>query len=180
LGILFSRVHAPLQPALSVGWSVGWLVGRSVTFYFFLRFYSLTSQLLPKWSSDLKCGPCPPARDFGSRVSGLVKSGSHSSLTRRKVNSPYWFSPLIGPAFVWVTAWVFRVAPLLPSSTRTTISLVRGLLFPDRRKDQLRQFASFFLRLPRTDSRQDNDCREKHQLNLHTRFMTGTKSQRTS
>ena len=32
---VFSRVHATLQPALSVGQSVGW----SVTFYFFLWFY---------------------------------------------------------------------------------------------------------------------------------------------
>ena len=40
---IFSRVHATLQPALSVGWSVGRLVGRSVgrsacwsvTLYFF-------------------------------------------------------------------------------------------------------------------------------------------------
>ena len=41
--ILFSRVHATLQPALSVGRSVGrlvgWSVGRSVTLYFFLWFY---------------------------------------------------------------------------------------------------------------------------------------------
>ena len=41
--IFFSRVHATLQPALSVGrlvgWSVGRLVGRSVTLYFFLWFY---------------------------------------------------------------------------------------------------------------------------------------------
>ena len=33
--LIFSRVHATLQPALSVrrlvGWSVGWLVGWSVT-----------------------------------------------------------------------------------------------------------------------------------------------------
>ena len=34
-------------------------------------FYSLTS-LLPKCSSDLKYSPCPPVRDLGSRVSGLV------------------------------------------------------------------------------------------------------------
>ena len=33
---LFSRVHATLQPALSVGRLVGWSVGRSVTLYFFL------------------------------------------------------------------------------------------------------------------------------------------------
>ena len=69
---LFIRVHATLQPALSVRWSVGWLVsrsvGQSVTFYFFYDFYFWTSLLLPKWSSDFKYGPCPPARDFGSRV----------------------------------------------------------------------------------------------------------------
>ena len=28
--------------------------------------------LLPKCSHDLNNGPCPPARDWGSRVSGLV------------------------------------------------------------------------------------------------------------
>ena len=61
-----TRLYNPLCP------SVGRSVGRSVTFYFFLWFYSLTSLLLPKWSSDLKYGPCPPARDFGSRVSSLV------------------------------------------------------------------------------------------------------------
>ena len=27
---------------------------------------------MPKWSSDLKYGPCPPTRDFGSRVPGFV------------------------------------------------------------------------------------------------------------
>ena len=64
---IFSRVHATLQPALSVGW----LVGRS-HFTFFYDFISWTSLLLPTLSSDLKYGPCPPARDFGSRVSGLV------------------------------------------------------------------------------------------------------------
>ena len=50
----FSRVHATLQPALSVGR----LVGQSVTLYlFFYGFVSLTSLLLPKWSGDLKYGP---------------------------------------------------------------------------------------------------------------------------
>ena len=68
LHYLFSRVHATLQPAFSVGR----LVGPSVTLYFFYDFISLTSLLLPKWSDDLKYGPCPPARDFDSRVSGLV------------------------------------------------------------------------------------------------------------
>ena len=28
--VIFSRVHATLQSALSVGWLVGWSVGRSV------------------------------------------------------------------------------------------------------------------------------------------------------
>ena len=93
-------MHATLQPALSVGRSVGWLVGWSVTLYFFYDFISLTSLLLPKWSGDLKYGPCPPARDFGSRVSGLVyfpkvKTGSalaqyHStSITMSKKEKPY-------------------------------------------------------------------------------------------
>ena len=27
-------------------------------------FHSLTSLLQPKWSSDLKCGPCPPPHDW--------------------------------------------------------------------------------------------------------------------
>ena len=73
---LFSRVHATLQPTLSVGRSVG----RSVTLYFFYDFIILTSLRLPKWSGDLKYGPCPPARDFGSRVSGLVQSSVSPSV----------------------------------------------------------------------------------------------------
>ena len=64
-----TRLYNPLCP--SVGWSVGLSVCRS-HFTFFYDFISLTSRLLPKWSSDLKYGPCPPARDFGSRVSSLV------------------------------------------------------------------------------------------------------------
>ena len=66
ISFIFSRVHATLQPALSVRPSVG----RS-RFTFFYDFISLALQLLPKWSIDLKYGPCPPARDFGSHVSGL-------------------------------------------------------------------------------------------------------------
>ena len=60
-----------------VGPSVGPSIGLSIcwshfTFYGFLR--SLASLLLPKWSSDLKYSPCPPALNWGSRVSGLVSS----------------------------------------------------------------------------------------------------------
>ena len=63
--LVFSRVHATLQLALSVGW----LVCHVLLFFMILFFDPL---LLPKWSSDLKYGPCPPTRDLGSRVSGLV------------------------------------------------------------------------------------------------------------
>ena len=54
---------------------VGPSVRRSVrpshyTFFGFLGFFA--SLLLSKWSGDHNYGPCPPARDWGSRVSGLV------------------------------------------------------------------------------------------------------------
>ena len=39
-------------------------------FFGFLR--SSAKLLLPRWSTVLKYSPCPPARDWGSRVSGLV------------------------------------------------------------------------------------------------------------
>ena len=70
----FSRVLCDSTPRFVdplVRWSVGSSVGPShFTFFWFLR--SLASHFLPKWSSDLKNSPCPPARDWGSRVSGLV------------------------------------------------------------------------------------------------------------
>ena len=47
--------------------------------YSFGLLRSLASLLLPKWSSDLKNSPCPPACDWGSRVSGLVQ-----------LNDPWW------------------------------------------------------------------------------------------
>ena len=71
--LIFSRVLRYSTPRF-VGQLVCLSVGWSVTLYFFYDFYFWTSLLLPKWSSDLKYGPCPPARDFGSRVSGLVSS----------------------------------------------------------------------------------------------------------
>ena len=46
--LIFSRVHATLQPALFIGRLVGWSVGWSVTLYFFYDFISLTSLILPK------------------------------------------------------------------------------------------------------------------------------------
>ena len=63
--LIFSCVHATLHLALSVGWFV-------TLYFFFYDFYFWTSLLWLIWSSDFKYGPCPPARDFGSRVSGLV------------------------------------------------------------------------------------------------------------
>ena len=67
--------YATLHPALSVCLlSIHPSVRPSVypSYYFFKFLRSLASLLLPKWSSDLKYCPCPPARDWGSRVSGLV------------------------------------------------------------------------------------------------------------
>ena len=74
---VFSRVHATLQPALSVRWSVGksvgWSVGHILLFYDFI---SLTSLLLPKWSSDLKYSPphlhATLVAVYPPSVSGLV------------------------------------------------------------------------------------------------------------
>ena len=54
--------------------SVGPSVRQSVrpSHFTFWVFAVLASLLLPKWSGDLNYGPCPPARGWGSRVSGLV------------------------------------------------------------------------------------------------------------
>ena len=55
----------------SVRRSVGPSVGPShFTFSALMGFLALL--LLPKCSTDLNYGPCPPARDWGSRISGLV------------------------------------------------------------------------------------------------------------
>ena len=73
---IFSHVLRNSTPRFvgpSVGPSVSPSIGPSVrpSHFTFLRFlWSLATLLLPKWWSDL-C-PCPPACDWGSRVSGLV------------------------------------------------------------------------------------------------------------
>ena len=79
---VFSCVHATLQPALSVGRSVGRSVDRS-HFTFFYDFISLISLLLPKWSSDLNSGPCPPARDSGSRIYPETRYFASTSLKKQ-------------------------------------------------------------------------------------------------
>ena len=53
-------------------------------YHLFYDFISLTSLLLPKLSGDLKYGPCPLARDFGSRVSGLVYHNINRSTDARR------------------------------------------------------------------------------------------------
>ena len=67
--------YATLHPALSVLLSVGpsvhpWVRASHLTFLASMGFLALL--LLPKCSTDLKYGPCPPECDWGSRLSGLV------------------------------------------------------------------------------------------------------------
>ena len=64
-----SRVLRDSTPSF-VGLSVRPSVRPSnFTFSALMGFLALL--LLPKCSADLNYGPCPPARDWGSRVSGL-------------------------------------------------------------------------------------------------------------
>ena len=76
-----SRVHATLQSAMSigplvcqfVGLSVRWLVTLSFFWQFQLFCITAPTQMLGK---PFYPRPCPPARDFGSRVYGLVPLSS--------------------------------------------------------------------------------------------------------
>ena len=61
-----SHVTCDFTPTLHFA-SVCWFVRHIELFLLFV----LASLLLPKCSSDLKCGPCPLACDWDSRVSGL-------------------------------------------------------------------------------------------------------------
>ena len=73
--IIFSRMlrySAPRCVHPSIHWSVSRSVGPS-HYYLFYVFFT-TSLLLHKRSSDAKYGPCPTAREWGSRVSGLVET----------------------------------------------------------------------------------------------------------
>ena len=69
--IVFNHVNATLQPILSIHPSVGCLVSRSRRTLFY-DLISLTTLQLPKWSSDLKYGPCLPAYNVGSHVAGRI------------------------------------------------------------------------------------------------------------
>ena len=70
LCIVFCRVLRDSTPRY-VGPSFGWSVGPLFTFSAFLS--SLSIRLLPRCPSDLlQHYSCPPTRDLGSHVSGLV------------------------------------------------------------------------------------------------------------
>ena len=60
------RDSTPRFVCLSIGWLVN---GHTLLLY---DFYSLTALLRPERFNDLRYGPCPPARDWGSRVSGIL------------------------------------------------------------------------------------------------------------
>ena len=62
--------YATLHPALSVHPSNRPSVGPSHFTFLGFAIFGLTD--LPKCSGDLKRGPCPPARNWSSRVSALV------------------------------------------------------------------------------------------------------------
>ena len=65
---------------------VGQLVGRLVSVKFFRRLQAVFALLLlPNCLNNLfyHC-PCPPARDFGSRVYGLVRIQQHIEYTGNK------------------------------------------------------------------------------------------------
>ena len=64
--------YGTLHPALSVRLLVRLSVRPSVHFTFSALMGVLALLLLPKCSTDLNYGPCPPTRDWGSCVSGLV------------------------------------------------------------------------------------------------------------
>ena len=69
----FSRVLATLQPRMLVGWSVGRSVAISFVSVFGVFGHLLHYCSCPNaWVSMFHRCPCPPALDFGSRVSGLV------------------------------------------------------------------------------------------------------------
>ena len=71
--MVFFASYSTLHPALSIGSTVRPSIGPHFTFSAFLSV--LSSLLLSKCPSDLlQHHPCPPARNYGCRVSGLVFS----------------------------------------------------------------------------------------------------------
>ena len=82
--LLFSRVLRKSTPRF-VHWSIR--VCKSVVHI--LLFYescNMTSLPLPKWPRGLKYGPCPPAHDWSSDVSGLVCFRNGISLSKDMVH----------------------------------------------------------------------------------------------
>ena len=93
-------MHATPQPAVSVFRSVGLLVHQSVyqtvLFLLFRRWQVVLHYLLTKSTAQMLC-LCPPARDLGRRVSGLV------SIT-------FGF-PLFSLYLFVTSAWLFSRSP---------------------------------------------------------------------
>ena len=89
--VFFSRVHATLKSALSVVWSVG----RSHYVFWWFCFFDLAAPAQMVWWPQICTfhSLCPPARDFGSRVSGFVQLTSCNAK-----NSPAYF-------VWWLTIW---------------------------------------------------------------------------
>ena len=104
-----TRLYNPLCP--SVGPSVCPSVGNTLLFWCLRAFFILL--LLPKCLVSLfyHC-PCPPARNFGSRVSGLVLQRSYHSTSGNigqnwKKWSFLWF--LTNHYFFFVSKWSLRI-----------------------------------------------------------------------
>ena len=67
----YMTLHPALAVCRSICRSVHWSIHPS--YLIFLAFMGfLAMLLLPKCSTDFRYGPCPPARDWGSRISSLV------------------------------------------------------------------------------------------------------------
>ena len=93
------RDSTPRFVGPSVGPSVGPLVRPSVgpSHFTFSAFFSfLALPLLPKCSGDLKYGPCPPARDWDSRVSGLVNNMTKLFFRARPEPASLWLYFVVG------------------------------------------------------------------------------------
>ena len=112
-------------------------VRPSITLYFFGLSRSLATLLLPKWSSDLKYGPCPSTRDLGSRVSSLVFWNLISKWSKFTYNATNSIKN-------WISFWSFapKWSHLIFSATDPILNSIRfwGFVSP--------AFSNGFHRLP--------------------------------
>ena len=111
LQLIFSCVLCDSTPRF-VGLSVYPSVGTShFTFLALMEFLAMLR--LTKCSTDLKYSPCPPARDWGSRVSGLVKLLFSFSFFPSVFLFSFFYATL------WATFWL--VGPSVRWSVRHTL-----------------------------------------------------------